>query len=48
MILTEERLQDLLDKSLAELPRDTEWAVTLEGSIAEGSATPPPTSTSSS
>ncbi|MEU6273188.1 hypothetical protein ABZ871_12395 [Streptomyces populi] len=40
MILTEERLQDLLDKSLAELPLDTEWAVTLEGSIAEGFGNP--------
>ncbi|MFF3417369.1 hypothetical protein ACFYW9_22095 [Streptomyces sp. NPDC002698] len=40
MILTEERLQDLLDKSLAELPPDTEWAVTLEGSIAEGFGNP--------
>ncbi|MFG3013583.1 hypothetical protein ACGFZB_24605 [Streptomyces cinerochromogenes] len=36
MILTEDQLQDLLDKSLAELPRGSEWAVTLEGSIAEG------------
>ncbi|MEV6017010.1 MULTISPECIES: hypothetical protein [unclassified Streptomyces] len=40
MILTEERLQDLLDKSLAELPLDTEGAVTLEGSIAEGFGNP--------
>ncbi|MGW7823815.1 hypothetical protein ACWGLF_38190 [Streptomyces puniciscabiei] len=36
MILTEEQLQDLLDRSLAELPRVTECAVTLEGSVAEG------------
>ncbi|MFJ5532607.1 hypothetical protein [Streptomyces sp. NPDC093261] len=40
MILTEEQLQDLLDKSLAELPNGTEWAVTLEGSIAEGFGNP--------
>ncbi|MFF4398809.1 hypothetical protein [Streptomyces sp. NPDC001480] len=40
MILTEDRLQDLLDKSLAELPHGTEWAVTLEGSIAEGFGNP--------
>ncbi|GLW51795.1 hypothetical protein Stsp02_74560 [Streptomyces sp. NBRC 14336] len=40
MILTEDQLQDLLDKSLAELPRGTEWAVTLEGSIAEGFGNP--------
>jgi predicted nucleotidyltransferase len=40
VILTEDRLQDLLDKSLAELPRGTEWAVTLEGSIAEGFGNP--------
>ncbi|MFD8733876.1 hypothetical protein ACFV06_03035 [Streptomyces sp. NPDC059618] len=40
MILTEERLQDLLDKSLAGLPPGTEWAVTLEGSIAEGFGNP--------
>ncbi|MGV9247151.1 hypothetical protein [Streptomyces sp. NPDC003710] len=36
MILTEDHLQSLLDKSLAELPGGTEWAVALEGSIAEG------------
>ncbi|MER5386161.1 hypothetical protein ABT040_38970 [Streptomyces sp. NPDC002688] len=40
MILTEDRLQDLLDKALAELPHGTEWAVTLEGSIAEGFGNP--------
>ncbi|MER5468227.1 hypothetical protein [Streptomyces sp. NPDC002685] len=40
MILTEDRLQDLLDKSLAELPCGSEWAVTLEGSIAEGFGNP--------
>ncbi|MEU9446083.1 hypothetical protein AB0D42_35500 [Streptomyces sp. NPDC048304] len=40
MILTEDQLQDLLDKSLAELPRGAEWAVTLEGSIAEGFGNP--------
>ncbi|WP_055489108.1 hypothetical protein [Streptomyces sp. TP-A0356] len=40
MILTEEQLQGLLDKSLAELPRGTEWAVALEGSIAEGFGNP--------
>ncbi|MGW7260230.1 hypothetical protein [Streptomyces sp. NPDC054834] len=40
MILTEDRLQDLLDKSLTELPHGTEWAVTLEGSIAEGFGNP--------
>ncbi|MCH0571914.1 hypothetical protein I3F60_22100 [Streptomyces sp. MUM 136J] len=40
MILTEDQLQDLLDKSLAELPRGTEWAATLEGSIAEGFGNP--------
>ncbi|MEU6775202.1 nucleotidyltransferase domain-containing protein [Streptomyces sp. NPDC046759] len=40
MILTEEQLQDLLDKSLAELPHGKEWAVTLEGSIAEGFGNP--------
>jgi hypothetical protein len=40
VILTEEQLQDLLDKSLAELPHGTEWAVTLEGSIAEGFGNP--------
>ncbi|MFE9877714.1 hypothetical protein [Streptomyces sp. NPDC005784] len=39
MILSEERLQDLLDKSLAELPPG-DWAVTLEGSIAEGFGNP--------
>ncbi|MFR0355164.1 hypothetical protein [Streptomyces sediminimaris] len=36
MILTEDQLQDLLDKSLTELPYDAEWAVALEGSVAEG------------
>ncbi|MFF7969749.1 hypothetical protein [Streptomyces sp. NPDC007905] len=36
MILSEDQLQDLLDKSLAGLPHPTEWAVALEGSIAEG------------
>ncbi|WRZ95316.1 nucleotidyltransferase domain-containing protein [Streptomyces sp. NBC_01007] len=40
MILSEDRLQDLLDKSLAELPPGTEWAVALEGSIAEGFGNP--------
>ncbi|MFF3409158.1 hypothetical protein ACFYW8_23725 [Streptomyces sp. NPDC002742] len=40
MILSEDRLQDLLDKSLAELPPGTDWAVTLEGSIAEGFGNP--------
>ncbi|WP_405918109.1 hypothetical protein [Streptomyces sp. NBC_00728] len=40
MILTEDRLQDLLDKSLTELPPGTDWAVTLEGSIAEGFGNP--------
>ncbi|MFJ6835589.1 hypothetical protein [Streptomyces sp. NPDC091209] len=39
MILSEDRLQDLLDKSLAELPPG-DWAVTLEGSIAEGFGNP--------
>ncbi|MGY6025477.1 hypothetical protein [Streptomyces spinosirectus] len=36
MILTEDQLQDLLDKSLTEVPYDAEWAVALEGSVAEG------------
>ncbi|MEU2058162.1 hypothetical protein [Streptomyces bungoensis] len=40
MILTEDQLQDLLEKSLTELPHGTEWAVTLEGSIAEGFGNP--------
>ncbi|MEU1519963.1 nucleotidyltransferase domain-containing protein [Streptomyces sp. NPDC005811] len=40
MILTEDQLQDLLDKSLAELPRGAGWAVVLEGSIAEGFGNP--------
>ncbi|MER6068568.1 hypothetical protein ABT187_06855 [Streptomyces sp. NPDC001817] len=43
MILTEEQLQDLLDTSLdslAEPPHGTEWAVVLEGSIAEGFGNP--------
>lgn len=40
MILTEDQLQGLLDRSLAELPRATEWAVALEGSIAEGFGNP--------
>lgn len=40
MILTEEQLQDLLDKSLAEMPQRTEWAVALEGSVAEGFGNP--------
>jgi predicted nucleotidyltransferase len=39
VILSEDRLQDLLDKSLAELPPG-DWAVTLEGSIAEGFGNP--------
>ncbi|MFJ9539220.1 hypothetical protein ACIRPX_18420 [Streptomyces sp. NPDC101225] len=36
MILTEDQLQDLLDKSLTELPCDAAWSVALEGSVAEG------------
>ncbi|MEU8032468.1 hypothetical protein AB0C13_28180 [Streptomyces sp. NPDC049099] len=40
MILTEDQLQDLLDQSLAEPPGGVEWAVTLEGSIAEGFGNP--------
>ncbi|WP_369362956.1 hypothetical protein AB5L52_06520 [Streptomyces sp. CG4] len=40
MILTEDQLQGLLDKSLAELPRGAGWAVVLEGSIAEGFGNP--------
>ncbi|MFG2197073.1 hypothetical protein [Streptomyces sp. NPDC048639] len=40
MILSEEQLQGLLDKSLAELPDGTEWSVVLEGSIAEGFGNP--------
>ncbi|WP_460062356.1 nucleotidyltransferase domain-containing protein [Streptomyces sp. YKOK-I1] len=40
MILTEDQLQDLLDKSLAELPPGADWAVVLEGSIAEGFGNP--------
>ncbi|MFK4145264.1 nucleotidyltransferase domain-containing protein [Streptomyces sp. NPDC004065] len=41
MILSEDRLQDLLAKSLAELPQDTgDFAVVLEGSIAEGFGNP--------
>lgn len=40
MILTEDQLQDLLDKTLAELPYGAEWGVTLEGSIAEGFGNP--------
>ncbi|MFF2996019.1 hypothetical protein ACFVTC_15800 [Streptomyces sp. NPDC057950] len=40
MILTDEQLQDLLDKSLAALPPGPDWAVVLEGSIAEGFGNP--------
>ncbi|GGS29934.1 hypothetical protein GCM10010269_80680 [Streptomyces humidus] len=40
MILTEDQLQDLLDKSLAELPPGGDRAVVLEGSIAEGFGNP--------
>ncbi|MEU7061714.1 nucleotidyltransferase domain-containing protein [Streptomyces sp. NPDC046197] len=40
MILTEDQLQGLVDKSLAQLPRHAEWAVVLEGSIAEGFGNP--------
>jgi predicted nucleotidyltransferase len=41
VILTEDRLHDLLDKSLAELPpRAADFAVVLEGSIAEGFGNP--------
>ncbi|MFI1052632.1 hypothetical protein ACH4U3_44125 [Streptomyces griseoruber] len=40
MILTEDELQDLLDKALAELPPGADWAVVLEGSIAEGFGNP--------
>ncbi|MGW2748749.1 hypothetical protein [Streptomyces sp. NPDC001450] len=40
MILTEDQLQGLLDKSLAELPPGADWAVVLEGSIAEGFGNP--------
>ncbi|MFR9797990.1 hypothetical protein ACL02U_19115 [Streptomyces sp. MS06] len=35
-MLTEERLRELLDKSLTELSCGTGWAATLEGSLAEG------------
>ncbi|MFB8181171.1 hypothetical protein ACFC8N_35155 [Streptomyces sp. NPDC055966] len=40
MILTEEQLQGLLDTSLATLPPGPDWAVVLEGSIAEGFGNP--------
>ncbi|MFJ8010048.1 nucleotidyltransferase domain-containing protein [Streptomyces fagopyri] len=40
MILTDGQLQDLLDKSLAALPPGPDWAVVLEGSIAEGFGNP--------
>ncbi|MFI1168933.1 nucleotidyltransferase domain-containing protein [Streptomyces sp. NPDC020801] len=40
MILTEDQLQGLLDKSLAELPESADFAVVLEGSIAEGFGNP--------
>ncbi|WP_030949725.1 nucleotidyltransferase domain-containing protein [Streptomyces sp. NRRL S-646] len=39
MILTEEYLQDLLDKTLTQV-RTGDWAVVLEGSIAEGFGNP--------
>lgn len=40
MILTEDQLRDLLDKSLAELPGTDRFAVVLEGSVAEGFGNP--------
>ncbi|PZH18684.1 hypothetical protein C1I97_03660, partial [Streptomyces sp. NTH33] len=41
MILTEDRLHDLLDKSLTELPPPAgDFAVVLEGSVAEGFGNP--------
>ena len=40
MILSEDYLQGLLDKALAELRPGDEWAVVLEGSIAEGFGNP--------